>query len=224
MRYSTAAEIRLLCRSLPHSSMPLLRQNICLLAVAFTFVSGAQAQETIEFNRDIRPILSDKCFFCHGPDSATREAGLRLDREAEAKADNDGVTAIVPGDANASELIFRVFTDDEDDLMPPEDSERHLTAKQKDLLKRWVEQGADWQEHWAFVAPAVDEPPAQTANDPWIKSNNGNAIDAFVLAKLREKKLTPSPAAARTRFCITSAWASCVIVGWRNIPPETCNA
>ena len=165
---------------------------------AFAFVAGgASAQEEIKFNRDIRPILSDKCFFCHGPDSATREAGLRLDVESEAKADNDGVTAIVAGDANASELIYRIFTDDEDELMPPEDSERHLTAKQKDLLKRWVEQGAKWQEHWAFVSPAVDEPPAETAGHAWIKNNRGNGIDAFVLAKLREEKLEPSPLATR---------------------------
>ena len=169
---------------------------VVILPIAFISV-GAMAQETIEFNRDIRPILSDKCFFCHGPDSATREAGLRLDIEAEAKADNDGVTAIVPGDAEASELIYRIFTDDNDELMPPEDSERHLNGKQKDLLKRWVEQGANWQEHWAFVPPATDDPPAGLNRDPWIETHDGNAIDAFVLANLRRKKLTPSPMATR---------------------------
>ena len=178
--------------------MLLRRRKIYLIiSVLASLGGGARAEDAIEFNRDIRPILSDKCFFCHGPDSATREAGLRLDIEVEAKADNDGVTAVVPGDADASELIYRISTDDEDDLMPPEDSERHLTAKQKDLLRRWVEQGAKWQEHWAFVPPAVDEPPAKTANDPWITKHKGNAIDAFVLAGLREKRLAPSPIASR---------------------------
>jgi hypothetical protein len=198
MRHFLETEIRLTSIFLSHPFMLLHRRNIWLPCAVLAFaIGGVRADDAIEFNRDIRPILSDKCFFCHGPDSATREAGLRLDREAEAKADNDGVTAIVPGDADASELIYRIFTDDADDLMPPEDSERHLTAKQKDLLKRWIEQGAKWQQHWAFVSPATDEPPAKTANDPWIQSNQGNAIDAFVLARLREKNLSPSPLASR---------------------------
>jgi len=169
----------------------------CLTSVAClgaALVVSAQ-EETVEFNRDIRPILADNCFFCHGPDSATREAGLRLDQEDAAKGDNDGVTAIVAGDIDASELIHRIFAGDADELMPPEDSERHLTAAQKDLLKRWIEQGAEWQEHWAFVAPENVQLPAATASDAWVKAGNG--IDAFVLQRLREENLEPSPPAER---------------------------
>ncbi len=178
--------------------MPALSNIHRRFALIFCFcaVASARAEDkAVEFNRDIRPILSDKCFFCHGPDSATREAGLRLDQENAAKGDNDGVTAIVAGDIDASELIHRIFASDPDEKMPPEESERHLTAEQKELLKRWIEQGAEWQEHWAFVAPENAELPAATATDPWVKSGNG--IDAFVLQRLHAEKLEPSPIAGR---------------------------
>ena len=178
--------------------MPALSKISCRLALVVCLAAAASARaddKSVEFNRDIRPILSDNCFFCHGPDPATREAGLRLDQEDAAKGDNDGVTAIVAGDIDASELIYRIFASDPDELMPPEDSGRHLTAAQKDLLKRWIEQGAQWQEHWAFVAPENIPLPASTVDDPRVQSGNG--IDAFVLQRLREEQLEPSPVADR---------------------------
>ena len=126
----------------------------------------------IEFNRDIRPILSDNCFFCHGPDSAARKKDLRLDRREDAiKAG-----AIVPKDTIKSKLIERIFTTDPDDMMPPPSSKRHITDAQRELLKKWIEQGAEYQLHWAFIAPARPLLPL-TAAGP-------NAIDDLVSAGL----------------------------------------
>lgn len=155
-------------------------------------IEASESQSPIRFNRDIRPILSDKCFFCHGPDSSHREAGLRLDREEDAKANLDGVIAIAPGDPDASEAITRIFHDDPNELMPPPKSKRELTSEDKDLLKRWVAQGAPWEEHWAFVAPEKPPLPEVAAGD-WPK----NSIDHFVLARLESEGLTPSPEAAK---------------------------
>lgn len=146
----------------------------------------------VEFNRDIRPILSDNCFFCHGPDAADRKAGLRLDMEADAFADLGGYAAIVKGDAEASELVARIFDHDPDSIMPPPESSRRLTAEQKELLKRWVEEGAEWQQHWAFEKPVERELPKPSQED-WPV----NGIDHFVLETLDEKGFEPSPEAPR---------------------------
>jgi len=146
----------------------------------------------IEFNRDIRPILSDNCFFCHGPDEAERKADLRLDMEADALADLGGYAAVVKGDAAASELVARIFDHDPDSIMPPPESSRRLTDKQKDILKRWVEEGAEWQQHWAFEKPVEQELPTALEKD-WP----ANGIDHFVLQKLHEKGFKPSPDAPR---------------------------
>jgi len=101
----------------------------------------------IEFNRDIRPILSDKCFACHGPDEAERAADLRLDTEEGATADLGGYAAIVKGNAKDSELFFRIHDDDPNYIMPPPESHRQLTPKEKKILERWIDQGAEWQKH-----------------------------------------------------------------------------
>lgn len=138
----------------------------------------------IEFNRDVRPILSDNCFYCHGNDPKHREADLRLDiREEAVKAE-----AFVPGKAKESELIARILTDDEDDLMPPPDSHKKLTQRQKDVLKKWIEQGAKYQQHWAYEKPVKAAIPA-----------GKNAVDHLVQKRLAEIGLKPSPrAGART--------------------------
>ncbi|MCB1066016.1 MAG: DUF1553 domain-containing protein [Verrucomicrobiae bacterium] len=168
------------------------------VAFAFAFSSclfakAAEPDQTVQFNRDIRPILSDKCFFCHGPDSTHREADLRLDQEQAAKANHDGVIAIVPGNPDISEAILRVFHDDPDELMPPPKSKRELSDSEKELLKRWVSQGAPWQEHWAFVPPETPELPPISDPD-WIR----NGVDRFVLARLDSENLKPSPEASKT--------------------------
>ena len=142
----------------------------------------------LNFNRDIRPILSENCFYCHGQDGNKRQADLRLDvREVAIKTG-----AITPKDLAKSSLVKRIYSDDPEQLMPPAKSNRRLTAEQKKLLERWISEGAEYQSHWAFVAPTRPAEPAVQKAD-WIR----NPIDRFVLEKLEEQKLTPSPEADR---------------------------
>ncbi len=160
---------------------------------SFSLAGGRlQAEEPLQYNRDIRPILADHCFACHGSDSASREAGLRLDlREAPMET---GV--LVPGDAEASPLIERVLTDDVDLIMPPLESKKPLSDEQKRLLQQWVNQGAEYQAHWALIVPHKAALPAVT-DKAWAK----NDLDRFVLAKLEKEGLSPAPPAdARTLF------------------------
>ena len=109
------------------------------LAMAASHDPSNASDELVDFNRDIRPLLSDNCFHCHGPDANTREADLRLDVETDAKADLGGYSAIKDGDTEKSELIERLFSDDEDLLMPPPESEKRLSPEQKELFKRWID-------------------------------------------------------------------------------------
>ena len=117
--------------------------------------------ETISFNRDIRPIFSDTCFVCHGPDAKHRKAKLRMDVEADAKADHDGYTPIVPGNLAKSEA-WRLINADESERMPPPKSNKVLTARQKALIGKWIEQGAKYEGHWAFIAPTKPDLPNVT--------------------------------------------------------------
>ncbi len=149
--------------------------------------------EAVEFNRDIRPILSESCFNCHGPDEAKREADLRFDTQEGALAERDGRRAIVPGDAPASEMYRRITAENPEERMPPTDSGRVLDARQIELIRRWIDHGAKWQKHWAFIAPARLDLPRVT-NESWVR----NAIDAFVLARLEREGLTPAAEAERT--------------------------
>lgn len=167
-----------------------------LLALALT--AGLRAAETIDFNRQILPILSDACFHCHGPDAATREAKLRLDQREGIFRTREDVTVVVPGKPEASELILRISSPHEDEVMPPRKASRQLKPAEIDLLKRWVAAGAPWGTHWAFTPPqrpAVPPapPPAAAAPAPVIR----NPIDAFVVARLARESLTQGPEAAR---------------------------
>ena len=152
-------------------------------------------EEKIEFNRDIRPILSDRCYTCHGPDEKKRDSELRLDSEAAALADLGGYHAIVPGDLSASTLWERVSTSDEDLRMPPAGSGKPLTAAEIELLKRWIEGGAKFQEHWSFIPPQQPSLP-EVKQKEWPRSE----LDYFVLARLEEAGLKPSPAASREKL------------------------
>jgi len=143
------------------------------------------AEETLEFNRDIRPILSDKCFQCHGPDPSSREAELRLD-EAESAYES----VLVPGVPDESELIARIISDDEDLKMPPAHSGKKLSREEIELLRQWVESGAEYQPHWSLLAPIRPELPDAQKRD-WVR----NPIDAFVLARMEQEKIEPSPQA-----------------------------
>ena len=146
----------------------------------------ALAEEQIDFNDQIRPLLSDRCFVCHGFDANAREADLRLDTPEGAFAKNeDGHQAIVPGDLEKSTAWQRIISHDPDDVMPPPDSLRQLSDADKDLIKRWIEQGADYEPHWTFVK--VEKPKTELAN--------GHPIDQLVSEKLKQEELEPAPLA-----------------------------
>jgi hypothetical protein len=147
----------------------------------------------IQFNRDIRPILSDNCFTCHGPDPAQRKKGLRLDtREGLFEARNDRDPVVVPGKVKDSEVYARITAADEADRMPPAKSHKKLTDAQKDLIRRWIEQGAPWEPHWSLAAPKRSALPA-VKDTGWIR----NPVDRFVLARLEENGLKPASEADR---------------------------
>ncbi|MEM1121393.1 MAG: DUF1549 domain-containing protein, partial [Bacteroidota bacterium] len=154
--------------------------------------------ETIDFNQHVRPILSDRCWSCHGQDAATREAGLRLDQEEAAFAaltQGNGY-ALVKGSLRKSEVFHRIVSDDPEYVMPTPESNLTLTDQEKAILIKWIEQGAEWKEHWAFLPP-------QKSNIPTIAEENWtqhNFIDHFVQATLLEKNLTPSKEANKERL------------------------
>ncbi len=165
--------------------------SLLLLTLTTGFVFGqSPASEKISFNRDIRPILSDKCFQCHGPDESAREIDLRFDIQESAFADLGGHRAIVPGDAGASEMVVRILEEDEDLRMPPEESKKHLTSDEIELLKRWIDEGAKWSEFWAYV-PATKHPIPNIERLP----NSANWIDKMVQARLLTHHVKPSPRA-----------------------------
>jgi mono/diheme cytochrome c family protein len=125
----------------------------------------------VDFARDVLPILSDRCYACHGPDGAGRKAGLRLDLKEHAFADRDGFPALVPGDLEASELAARIRSEFPEEQMPPPDSNYALSEEEVQLLERWIQEGAVWEEHWAFVPPARPILPAQAPAAPSTASS-----------------------------------------------------
>ena len=146
---------------------------------------------SIEFGRQIRPILADNCFACHGPDEEKREGGLRLDQKEGVLGEADsGSPPIVPGDAKASGVYARLITGDEDLRMPPRDSNKTLTSDQIGLIRQWIDQGAPWQDHWAFAPPRQDVIPNVT-DKAWLKT----PVDLFVRSRLEQAGLAASPAA-----------------------------
>ncbi len=171
--------------------------SLLLLARAAAVESPVPSKP--EFNRDIRPIFSDNCFACHGADAKKREADLRLDLPESAFAQRDGVTSLVPGDLAKSEVWQRIVATDVDDLMPPPKSHKKLTSAQKETIKRWIEQGAHYQKHWAFEAPAPRAVPAT--------AGAANPIDAFLEQRLAVEGLRMSPEADRPRLIRRAAFA-----------------
>jgi hypothetical protein len=162
------------------------------LIVLLAFASGAAPQKTaakqakLRYNRDIRPILSDNCFHCHGPDKGTRQADLRLDRRDGAVARR----AIAPGKPEQSAIIARVFSTNPDLQMPPPSAHKALTPVQKATLRRWIAEGAEYEPHWAYVVPTRPILPT-VKNETWVQ----NPVDAFVLARLEKEAIAPSPQA-----------------------------
>ena len=174
---------------------------------------GGPRVERLDFNRDVRPILSDRCFGCHGPDGAAQKAGLRLDTpEGAFAALRSGHRAIVPGDLDASEAAVRIRSSDPDEVMPPPELKRPLTDAERDLLLRWIAEGAEYRPHWAFVAPAAPAAPA-VRDGAWTQ----DPLDAFVLARLESAGLSPEPEADRATLLRR---ASLAITGLPPAPEE----
>ena len=164
-----------------------------ILWLVAVFIGTRSEAAPLQFNRDIRPILAEKCFQCHGQDAKKRKGALRLDVQefALGKAES-GEFAIVSGHPELSAVITRIFSTDKDELMPPPKTHRHLSPEEKSTLKRWVEEGAQYQAHWSFIAPVKTTLP-RVKNAGWLR----NSIDQFVLANLEANGLEPSPEADR---------------------------
>jgi hypothetical protein len=174
-----------------HETITLLRINVLRLVLLFVSAPAFGASdEAVGYNRDVLPILADNCFQCHGFDKAQRKAGLRLDSAAGAMVVlESGERAITPGKVAESGLIERILTTDADDLMPPKKTGKHLTAEQKETLRRWVEQGAKYEPHWAYIPPVRVEPPSMPGS--------AHPVDRFIRARLAQEKIAPAPEADR---------------------------
>ena len=174
-----------------HTRLELACLSLCALLAGAT---TARADELIDFNRQIRPLLSNNCYACHGPDEAARQAGLRLDQRTSALAAlESGAVAIVPGNREQSEVVRRILSDDKDQQMPPPESTKQLTPDQAALIARWIDQGAKWADHWAFVKPVRPALPEISA----AKYQVINPIDAFVAQRLEREQLPMSTEATR---------------------------
>lgn len=169
----------------------MLHSNIFSLISLVALNLPLAASAEIDFNREIRPILSENCFQCHGPDEHGRKGKLRLDQFDDAVA----MKAIVPGDSMKSEVVTRILSGDEDELMPPPDSHKSLSKSEKDLLIGWISEGAKYADHWSFITPKKPALPAVNQAD-WPK----NAIDHFTLARMEAANLQPNPEAERETF------------------------
>jgi mono/diheme cytochrome c family protein len=166
------------------------RIALLFLLAAPAYAAPNAAPEKIGFNKDVRPILADNCFACHGPDPGSRKAGLRLDTEAGFFEDRGEGPTVVRGKPLQSPLYQRIVTKDEDEIMPPKKSHKQLSPAQMEIIRRWIEQGAPWQAHWSFIKPERPALP-ETKNKKWAKT----PIDRFILARLEKAGLTPAPEA-----------------------------
>ena len=168
--------------------------SLCLLVGVRAAGAGAASPVPIDFNRDIRTILSDRCYACHGPDENKRKAGLRLDRQEDAfKALKSGQHALVAGDLAKSSLVARILSTDPEEVMPPPKMGKPLSPEQIALLQRWVKDGAQWKAHWSFIPP--ERPPLPEVKDHrWVR----NPVDRFILARLEKEGLKPAPEADKT--------------------------
>ena len=172
----------------------------CAVALLTATTALAAPPGPVEFNRDVRPILSDKCFACHGLDAKKRKADLRLDLADSVMADRKGVRAVVPGEIGKSALWARINSADADEVMPPPETHKTVSPGEKETLKRWIEQGAKFQQHWSFEPIRKVEPPATTTT---IR----NPIDAFLFARLEREGLKPAKEADRPTLIRRVAFA-----------------
>ena len=188
--------------------IPMRRLPLALALLGSTL--SARAADKVDFNYDIQPILSSKCFHCHGPDEKAREAKLRLDIREEALKERDGIRAIVPGDLAASDLVERIVSKDKDEVMPPPKEGHPLEPREIELLKRWIAEGAEYKAHWSFVKPVArgiadfgsriaDWEKRETARGAALRKQQAalaawpqNPIDRYILDRLLAEGLTPS--------------------------------
>lgn len=174
-----------------------MSHRIAILLASLAAAQGfaAPASTSVSFNAQIRPIISDRCVSCHGPDEKQRKAKLRLDTEEGMFRQHDGKSVVKPGAPQESELYRRLVTNDPDDKMPPPNSHLTLSQGEIDLVREWIEQGAKWQKHWAFIPPEPVSPPAVRQTD-WAR----NDIDRFILSRLEKAGLKPAPEANREKL------------------------
>ncbi len=177
-----------LCRGPGSSLWPGVRVAIGLVLLAGT--GWAESSQGLSYNRDVRPILADNCFQCHGPDKGTREAGLRIDVREAALLGVEGRAAIVPGKPEESEMFRRITAEDPAERMPPEAIGKTVEPDQVETIRKWIEEGAEYEPHWAYVPPERADPPA-VERDDWVR----NPVDAFVLARLEDEGVEPMPEA-----------------------------
>ena len=194
-----------------NTGLPVIKAITALGIVALTWPSiyANEGQNKVLFNRDIRPIFSNYCYTCHGPDAEHRQSDFRLDHSHDSYAERGGYWPIVPHEPGQSNLFSRISSSDPDEIMPPENSEKLLSKEQIDLVRRWIEQGAAWDDHWSFVAP--QRPLLPVGPQPAFVRN---PIDHFVLARLKIKGLAPSTAAAKT------TWLRRVTFDLTGLPPS----
>ena len=198
-----------------HKNITIARQ-LHSLWIIVTIVTAhphsVSAADEVSFSRDIRPLLSGKCFACHGPDEEAREAALRLDSFQAATRDDSGTPAITPGKSSTSELVRRILSNDPDEQMPPPSSNKSLSVEQKKLLVRWIDSGAKYEQHWSFIPPSKPELPF-VKNAEWPS----NEIDRFILARLEAEGLGPAEAAV-TRTLIRRVFLD--LIGLQPTPKE----
>ncbi|MBP6784415.1 MAG: hypothetical protein KA152_11545, partial [Verrucomicrobiales bacterium] len=165
------------------------------LLIALILPLATAYAEKLQFNRDVRPILSDKCFKCHGPDAKNQKSKFRIETRAHATADLDGTFGIVPGKLKESEVHWRIHSEDPDEIMPPPEKKTKLTPAEVAILDRWIEEGAEYQDHWSFV-PIPETVTVPDVKSEWIK----NDIDAFIYARLEKEGVAPSPETSREKW------------------------
>jgi hypothetical protein len=195
----------------------MLRSPLLLILTPFT-----AAAADVSFNRDVRPILTENCYNCHGPDASSRKANLRLDgADYSTRPAKSGAVAVVPGKPDESELVKRIFTTDHDDQMPPAETHRVLSPEQKETLRRWIEQGAKYEGHWAFVKPVRPRVPELSAQSAQKKPGSAEhrelstPVDHFIRKELERHALPPSPRADNHTLARRAA------LDLTGLPPET---
>lgn len=166
-----------------------------VLVIALALPAAAFSADRLEFNRDVRPILSDKCFTCHGPDAKNQKSDFRIDTFQHATADLGGIAGIVPGKVKHSEVHHRIHSDDPAGIMPPPETKKPLTPEEIAVLDRWIAEGAEYEVHWSFV-PLPETVEVPTVSSDWVQ----NEIDAFVFARIAEEGFAPAPETRREKW------------------------